>query len=263
MLAFPRPRRRHLAPAGLTGLLLLTLGGGAVAKGGASQPGNPGTGLPVIPDPGAGPIVFDDDATPTVPIPGAIVDPQPTGWDHVTIWPDGRTVTVFFWNGVEACYGLDRIEVADVDGTPRITLFTGFRKDAAAIRCVEMAQLYSTVVILPSPVLGGGLPGLEGVQPGSGDAETMLPGAYLVDPRQQPWDLVQVGPDGHSLWAWFTGGATPCFGLGGVDLVEVDGLPTLTLTTGSTDTLAMCIAIIVGYRTPVAVPDAIVLGGLV
>lgn len=255
----PVAHRRAIRPALalLAGALLLSVPSVALAQDGTVAPGDPGTGA----SPGAGPISFDDDATPTAPQPGSTVDPRPVAWDHVTIAPDGRTVTVYFWNGVEPCFALERIEVAQEGGTYRITPFTGYRADAAAIDCIEMLQLYSTVVELPAPVLGGGLADAAGLASVDGEAEIILPGATLAEPRVQPWERVQVGPDGRSLWVWFTGGATPCFGLGQVDLADVDGLPTLTLFTGPTDTMAMCIAIAVQYRTPVAVPDAILLGG--
>lgn len=255
-----RPDRRWTA--GLLAGLLLLPAGGAFAQDGSGSPGDPGTGVPLSPQPSQGPVMFDDSATPVAPMPGAIVDPQPIGWDHVTIWPDGRTLTVYFWNGVEACYGLERIELADVGGTIAITLFTGFREDAANIRCVEMAQLYSTIVTLESPVLGGGVEGLVGEQPIDGAAEVIRPGSVLLEPAMQAWERVQVGPDGESLWVWFSGGVEPCFGLERVAYDEIDGLPTLSLVAGQTDSLAMCIAIVVQHRTPVAVPDPILLGGM-
>lgn len=257
------PRRRSSAL--FAGLLLLTLGGGAVAQDGSSSPGNPGTGIPVSPDPGAGPVVFDDNALPVAPTPGAIVDPQPIGWDHVTIWPDGRTLTVYFWNGAEACYGLDRVELTDVGGTLAITLHTGFREDAANVRCMEIAQLYSTDITLESPVLGGGMPGVTGSQPPSGlEPTAILPGTELLVEHIQPWDRVSVGPDGRSLWAWLSGGPEPCFGLARVELADVGDLPTLRLITGApvgSETMD-CVAMILEYRTPVAVPEPILLGGL-
>jgi hypothetical protein len=253
------PRGRSLL---LAGLLLLTSGAGALAQDGGSSPGDPGTGVPPSPEPML-PVPFVDQATPAVPMPGAIVDPQPIGWDHVTIGPDGRTLTVFFVNGVEACYGLDRVELTDEDGTLRITLFTGFREDAANIRCIELAQLYSIDITLDQPILGGGIEGMDGPAPASdAQPEVLLPGAAVVQPNIQPWEKVQVGPDGTSLWVWFTGGAAPCFALDRVAYEPVDGLPTLSLITGPTDLDMACIAIAVQYATPAAIDAPILLGGM-
>jgi len=259
----PGPHRRSATL--LAGLVLLSLSGGSLAQDGSGSAGSPGTGIPVSPDPGAGPVVFDDNALPAAPTPGAIVDPKPIGWDHITIWPDGRTLTVYFWNGAEACYGLDRVELTDMGGTLAITPYTGFREDAANVRCMEIAQLYSTEIVLESPVLGGGMPDVTGAQPLSGlEPTTILPGTELLAENIQPWDRVSVGPDGRSLWVWLTGGPEPCFGLSRVELAEVGELPTLQLTTGAPvgSEVIDCVAMILEHRTPVAVPEPILLGGL-
>ena len=121
-----------------------------------------------------------------------------------------------------------------------------------------MAQLYSTVVELPTPVLGGGTADLAGgAAERSHDAEVLLPGATLLDAAQQPWERVQVGPDGRSLWVWFTGGATPCYGLGRVELVDADGRADAGAHGGPSDTLAMCVAIAVrtARRSPCPTPS--------
>jgi len=263
LLTHPRPRPR--AALALTGLLLLTLAGGAAAQDGSGSAPDAGSGVPVSPDPAAGPVTFDDNATPATPTPGAIVEPAPIGWDHVTIWPDGRTLTVYFWNGAEACYGLDHVALTDVGGVLAITLFTGFRVDASNVRCIEIAQLYSTLITLETPMLGGGLPGVAGAQAPSGSAPTtILPGTALLVENIQPWERVSVGPDGASLWVWLTGGPEPCFGLGRVELQDIGGLPMLQLITGApvgSETMD-CVAMILEYRTPAALPTPILLGGL-
>ncbi len=250
---------RHL-PVTIVICAFLAMGApGALAQGDSSAP-NPGTGVQVSPGPG-GPRTFEDAATPVVPRPGSVTDPTPTAWDHVTISPDGRTLTVFFWSGAEACYGLDHVELADIEGTLSITLFAGFRADAANVRCREMAQLYSTVIEVATPVLAGGLPDWAGAVLAPSEGELALPGATLLQSEPHPWDVVQVGPDGRSLWVWFTGGVAPCFGLGSVELVEVADIPTLVLQTGPADATATCAAMAVTYRTPVEVPEPILLGG--
>jgi hypothetical protein len=106
-------------------------------------------------DPGT-PIVPADGATPAVPDP-TITGEQPTAWDHVTVSPDGRTLTVYFYNGAEGCYGLKDVNVEVVGGVPTITVLTGIRQDAISRLCIEIAQLYKTDVVLDAPILGGGV----------------------------------------------------------------------------------------------------------
>ena len=264
-MPFPaRARPVHRARAALMAAGLLALTTGAVlAQGGSTSPGDPGTGIPVSPS-ADGLTPFHDDATPAVPMPGGIAEPVPTGWDHVTIWPDGRTLTVYFWSGVEACYGLDRVELVDVGDTLSIRLYTGFRVDAANKRCIELAQLYSIDLTLEEPILGGGVEGIEGAQPTPGAApELILPGTPLVQQNLQPWERVQVGPDGTSLMIWFTGGVQPCFDLERVAYEATGDIPTLLLTTGPSELDAACIALAVQYATPAALDAPILLGGLV
>ena len=105
----------------------------------------------------AAPIVDPvDGATPAVPDP-TITGEQPTAWDHVTVSPDGRTLTVYFYNGAEGCYGLKDVQVDVVGGVPTITVLTGMRQDAISRLCIEIAQLYKTDVVLDAPILGGGV----------------------------------------------------------------------------------------------------------
>jgi hypothetical protein len=105
----------------------------------------------------AAPIVDPVDvATPAVPDP-TITGEQPTAWDHVTVSPDGRTLTVYFYNGAEGCYGLKDVQVDVVGGVPTITVLTGMRQDAISRLCIEIAQLYKTDVVLDAPILGGGV----------------------------------------------------------------------------------------------------------
>ncbi len=66
-------------------------------------PGEPG-GEPI--EPGEEPETpFDDGATPAVPEDG-LQDVTETPWDHITVAPDGRSLTVYYWSGAEGCYGL-------------------------------------------------------------------------------------------------------------------------------------------------------------
>lgn len=100
------------------------------------------------PDPG-------DGATPAVPnlrVTGA----APMPWTHIDVAPDGRTLTVYFWNGVAACYGMKDVHVTVVDGVTTVTVYTGLLPEAINRLCIDIAQLYKTVVVLDAPILGGG-----------------------------------------------------------------------------------------------------------
>lgn len=154
MSIVPRTRsRRVLAAALLLTLSLSSLGvGTAFAQGsGASGAPDDSATSPSIdvgePNPSA------DGATPAVPDP-TVVDLHPQPWDHITVAPDGRTLTIYYWSGVPACYGLGRVEVVTGDAGLTITLFTGTVPGSAM--CIEMAQLYSTVVVLDGPLILGG-----------------------------------------------------------------------------------------------------------
>lgn len=65
---------------------------------------------------------------------------------------DEDTIEVFFYGGVEECYGLDRVEV---DYGPRqvvVALFTGSRVNVGA--CIEIAEHQVTAVELDEPLDG-------------------------------------------------------------------------------------------------------------
>ena len=95
-----------------------------------------------------------DGATPVVPEDG-LNDIIEVPWDHITVAPDGRTLTVYFWGGAESCYGLAGVEVDASGAVPVITIQTGTRPGVEV--CVALAQLYSTEVVLDDPIIGGGV----------------------------------------------------------------------------------------------------------
>ena len=141
-----RPARRRLGLSLLSGLLLVAIGAsGALAQSPAASP------MPVdIP-------VSGDGATPAIPNPG-VTGAQPVQWDHITVSPDGMTLTVYYWHGVDGCYGLKEVTVAPIDGGYAITVWAGMLPEAVNRICVDMAQLYSTTVTLDTPVfVNGGL----------------------------------------------------------------------------------------------------------
>ena len=63
--------------------------------------------------------------------------------------PDGRTLTVYYWSGVDTCYGLADVLVSDVGGVVTIELQVGTLPGVDM--CIEMAQLYKTIVLLDAP----------------------------------------------------------------------------------------------------------------
>ena len=96
-----------------------------------------------------------DGAIPAVPS-ADIVDPQPTPWTRIDVAPDGRTLTVYFWNGAAACNGLKDVRVGVVDGVTTVTVLTGLTPQAMFTTCVEALFQYKTIVVLDAPILGGG-----------------------------------------------------------------------------------------------------------
>jgi|WetSurMetagenome_2_1015567.scaffolds.fasta_scaffold534610_1 hypothetical protein len=94
-------------------------------------------------------------AIPAVPNP-KIVDAQPTAWERIEVASDGRTLTVYFWNGAEACNGLKDVEVSVVNGVTTVTVLTGLTPEAMFTTCIEGLFLYQTQVVLDAPILAGG-----------------------------------------------------------------------------------------------------------
>jgi hypothetical protein len=253
-----RVRSRRLVPL-VAGVLLAALAATPVAAQSPSPAGSSPAASPLPPT-----YPWDDaGAQPAAPTPGAITDPQPVGWDHVAVWPDGRTLTVYFWNGAEACYGLDRIELTETGAGLQVTPYVGFRVDASNVRCAAVMQLYATIVELPQRILGGGDPQAVGgrVEPG----QPIVAGAQLSMMEPQPWDAVTVAGDGVTGTVHFTGGVEECFGLGRVDTPVQDGLQQVIVYTGPivdpADGPRVCVAMAVFYWTPVTLPAPLLLGG--
>jgi hypothetical protein len=88
----------------------------------------------------------------------SLLDPQPVPYDHVTVGPDGRTLTVYFWMGAQPCSGLYGVETEPVEGGIDLTVLVGAPEDAASMTCIAIAQLYATVVTLDEPLV---VPGSE------------------------------------------------------------------------------------------------------
>jgi hypothetical protein len=164
---------------------------GSQEDGGGSAPGQGGGGVAgacVAPEPGAPAADCDDTVSSVCAAPadgataasdcddmvgapgddGKIMDPgdgaqlveptpgmagvRPHAFDHAVVGDDGRTLTVFFWSGVEPCYVLDHVDVAYGAKAVTITLYEGHDPDAGDVACIEIALLKKVVVPLGEPV---------------------------------------------------------------------------------------------------------------
>jgi hypothetical protein len=94
-------------------------------------------------------------AVPVEPDP-TLQDPQAVPFDHVTVGPDGTTLTVYFWMGAEPCTGLYGVEVQPTEGGIDLTILVGSPEDAASMTCIAIAELRSTVVTLDQPLVVAG-----------------------------------------------------------------------------------------------------------
>lgn len=152
MPSSPGASRRRLVLSFASGLLLVAIGAGsALAQSPSVGPDTPVTGSPPVSVP------IDDGAIPAIPDP-TVTGEQPTAFDHVTVGADGRTLTIYFWNGAEGCYGLKDVTVTKTDDGYAITVWTGMLPEAVNRTCIAIAQLYSTQVVLDAPIfVDGGL----------------------------------------------------------------------------------------------------------
>lgn len=80
-----------------------------------------------------------------------LVDVRPHRFERVRV-TGPRTLVVRFYGGVEACEGLDRVELDYEENRIVVTLFVG-RVPAAEV-CIELAVLKATRVRLDEPVGG-------------------------------------------------------------------------------------------------------------
>ncbi len=123
-------------------------GGSGDSAGNIGDPSAP-IGAQPPEDPGQG-----DGALHVQPAPG-IVDALPHAWDRITIAADGRTITVYYWGGVEDCYGLAGVDVQlDADGRPVIQVLEGRRGNLPPdTACIEIALLKAVTVELEEPIV--------------------------------------------------------------------------------------------------------------
>jgi len=131
--------------------------GGGTDPGGGADPGDtkPGGARPDdpiagVPDPNAPP--DGDGALHVEPEPG-IVNSRPHAIDRISVAPDGRTVTIYWWGGVQDCYGLDEVRVErDADRTPVFTVLEGTVGDLGDVACIEIALSKATTITLDEPL---------------------------------------------------------------------------------------------------------------
>ena len=75
-------------------------------------------------------------------------------FSSAAVRPDGRTVDIRFWSGVEPCSVLDHVDVAYGTDTVTITLFEGADPTAGMVACPDIAMLKQVTVPLDQELAG-------------------------------------------------------------------------------------------------------------
>jgi hypothetical protein len=169
-------RTKHLIPAIAAIALLLTACGspgsdrpGSDAASGGGSSGSPGsdpaTGV-TCPSPEAGaasdcpvssshdPVITDPDEKPTarpVDITPGLKNPSMTAFDKHRV-VGGDELKLFFWGGVEDCYGVDHVDIEYGNDVVIATIFYGSKPDAEV--CIEIAEYQVVTVPLEEPFGG-------------------------------------------------------------------------------------------------------------
>jgi hypothetical protein len=143
---------RHRIVLGL--LLVLTLlavacGGHEGAPGGVAAGGDPEDPVSSTPRP-RDPLPHQGGPLEVEPREG-LVDARPVRFEKAVI-VDDDTIEIRFFDGVEECYGVDRVEGDYRADEIALTLFTG--REPSAEMCIELAVLKSVEVQLDRPVDG-------------------------------------------------------------------------------------------------------------
>ena len=82
-----------------------------------------------------------------------VANARPHAWDHIVVGADGLTLSVYFWMGVEDCNGLHSVTVAPTATGIDLQLQTGIPVGTEDVACIEIAQLYVTIVTLDEPLI--------------------------------------------------------------------------------------------------------------
>jgi hypothetical protein len=104
----------------------------------------PGDDNPVVTNP-------YDAAQNVEPTPG-MSDVYPRAFDKAVVGDDGKSLTIFFWSGVEPCYVLDHVDVDYGPSAITVTLFEGHDASAGDVACIEIALIKKVVIQLDEPV---------------------------------------------------------------------------------------------------------------
>jgi hypothetical protein len=158
MHASVRPSRTLPAVLALVATMLF-VGFAAVAQAQSNEPGemNPGstgdpgatvTSPPMSEDPMTG-----DGALHVQPVPG-VTNARQVSIDHVALDADGKTLTVYWYGGVDTCYALEKVVAEpNADGVLVLTVFEGTLPGLPADQaCIELAMLKATTITLEQPL---------------------------------------------------------------------------------------------------------------
>lgn len=130
-------------------LLVMAVSVLGVACGDVTEP--PAAGGPDTP--------VSDTPGPDIPGPGGpqrvepvegLVDVRATTFDRSATRNGGPALDLFFWSGVEECYGVDRVEVEYSKRIVSVTIFEGRRPEAET--CIELAVRKIIRVELDEPL---------------------------------------------------------------------------------------------------------------
>jgi hypothetical protein len=132
------------------GSLLLTMGCGNVPGDSGASP-RPDGDQPVSSDVGSAPPASTPGpaASPVRPE-GNTINPRPVAFEQAEPSADGRSLTIYWWSGVEPCHVLDRVEVKEAAGSVTVTLYEGPSEPDAI--CVQIAVRKVTTVELKTPL---------------------------------------------------------------------------------------------------------------
>jgi hypothetical protein len=79
-----------------------------------------------------------------------LVDVRAIPWDRHRVQAEGGALDLFFWHGVEECYGVDRVDVRYGRRNLRVTIYEGRNPEAEV--CVELAVRKVVRVTLDEPI---------------------------------------------------------------------------------------------------------------